>query len=54
VLARHGIRLRRDLLADRSRSFQTAVRERGRRLQPVTGSLHRTLDRLETAISALR
>jgi predicted acylesterase/phospholipase RssA len=50
VLERHGIRLRRDLLADRSRTFTAAVRERARRMQPVTGSLHRALDRLETAL----
>jgi NTE family protein len=50
VLARHGIRLRRDLLADRTRRFGDAVAERGRRMQPVTGSLHRTLDRLESAL----
>jgi predicted acylesterase/phospholipase RssA len=50
VLARHGIRLRRDLLSDRSRRFGDAVNERGRRMQPVTGSLHRVLDRLESAL----
>jgi predicted acylesterase/phospholipase RssA len=50
VLARHGIRLRRDLLSDRSRKFGDAVNERGRRMQPVTGSLHRVLDRLESAL----
>ena len=47
LLARHGLRLRRDVLEDRSRSFGGAVRERARRMQPVTGSLHRALDRLE-------
>jgi predicted acylesterase/phospholipase RssA len=52
LLARHGLSLRRDLLADRSRTFTEAVRERARRMQPVTGSLHRTLDRLETALDA--
>lgn len=52
LLARHGIRLRRDLLADRSRSFAAAVQERGRRMQPVTGPLHRTLDRLESALES--
>jgi predicted acylesterase/phospholipase RssA len=51
LLARHGIRLRRDLLSDRSRKFGDAVNERGRRMQPVTGSLHRALDRLESALS---
>jgi hypothetical protein len=50
-LAEHAYqRTRRDLLADRSRTFTTAVRERARRMQPVTGSLHRALDRLETAL----
>ena len=51
LLARHGIRLRRDLLSDRSRRFSDAVSERGRRMQPVTGSLHRALDRLEGALA---
>jgi len=53
ILQRHGLRLRRDRLEDPSRSFNVAVRERGRRLQPVTGSLHRTLDRLETTLGTL-
>ena len=53
LLARHGVRLRRDVLADRSRTFSAAVRERGRRMQPVTGALQRTLDRLESALDAL-
>jgi len=53
LLARHGIRLRRDLLADRTRTFSAAVQERGRRMKPVTGSLHRTLDRLETTLHTL-
>jgi predicted acylesterase/phospholipase RssA len=50
LLARHGIRLRRDVLSDRSRTFTAAVRDRGRRMQPVTGALHRTLDRLESTL----
>jgi len=54
ILARHGIRLRRDRLEDRTRSFGAAVRERARRMQPVTGSLHRALDRLESSLHALR
>jgi len=54
ILARHGVRLRRDVLEDRSRSFGRAVRERARRMQPVTGSLHRALDRLESSLHALR
>lgn len=50
VLARHGITLRRDVLSDRKRSFATAVQERARRLQPVTGPLHRALDQLEATL----
>ena len=50
MLARHGLRLRRDLLADRTRTFAAAVQERARRMQPVTGPLHRALDRLESAL----
>ena len=52
ILTRHGLRLRVDRLEDPARTFSTAVRERRRRLQPVTGSLHRTLDRLETTLHA--
>jgi len=52
IFARHGIRLRVDRLEDRSRTFTDAVRERRRRLQPLTGTLHRTLDRLETTLHA--
>jgi predicted acylesterase/phospholipase RssA len=51
LLERHGIRLRRDLLSDRSRRFGDAVQERARRMKPVTGSLHLALDRLESALS---
>ena len=50
VLARHGLELRRDILRDTSRTFVGAVRERRRRQQPVTGPLHRALDRLEAAL----
>ena len=39
MLRRHGLRLRRDVLDDRSASFEGAVRERARRLQPLTGPL---------------
>jgi len=53
ILRRHGIGLRREVLEDRSRTFTAAVRERGRRMQPVTGSLHRTLDRLESRLQSL-
>jgi predicted acylesterase/phospholipase RssA len=53
LLARHGIRLRRDLLADRSRTFAAAVQARARRTRPTTGELHRALDRLETTLQSL-
>jgi len=52
ILARHGLVLRQDVLRDSKRTFAIAVRERRRRQQPVTGSLHRTLDRLETVLGA--
>jgi predicted acylesterase/phospholipase RssA len=54
ILGRHGIRLRRDLLEDGSRTFAAAVYERSRRAQPVTGALHQTLDRLESSLQSLR
>jgi hypothetical protein len=54
ILHRHGISLRRDVLADTSRTFASAVHERRRRAQPVTGTLHRTLDRLESSLLSLR
>ena len=53
MLERHGIGLRRDVLRDRSRSFARAVHERKRRQQPLTGSLHQTLDRLERTLARL-
>jgi predicted acylesterase/phospholipase RssA len=52
LLGRHGIRLRLDVLKDRGRTFQRAVRERLRRRAPLTGALHGTLDRLESALRA--
>ena len=52
ILSRHGIRLHTDRLEDPSRTFDAAVRERRRRLQPLSGTLHRALDRLETALHA--
>jgi hypothetical protein len=52
VLSRHGIRLRMDVLRDRSRTFSGAVDERRRRMRPITGPLHQALDRLETALTA--
>jgi len=51
LLQRHGITLRRDVLEDRRRTFLRAVQERKRRQLPVTGALHRTLDRLERAVA---
>jgi len=53
MLERHGMGLRRDVLSDRSRSFARAVNERERRQQPLTGSLHQTLDRLERTLARL-
>jgi predicted acylesterase/phospholipase RssA len=50
LLARHGITLRVDVLQDPKRTFVRAVQERKRRQLPVTGALHRALDRLEAAI----
>jgi NTE family protein len=52
ILNRHGLGLRVDVLEDRRRTFHDAVSARERRQQPVTGSLHRTLDRLESALVA--
>jgi NTE family protein len=54
MLGRHGISLRRDVLADSSRTFASAVHERRRRSQPVTGTLHRALDRLESSLLSLQ
>ena len=51
ILARHGIGLRMDVLEDRSRTFEAAVEERRRRQHPFTGPVHRTLDRLESALA---
>jgi NTE family protein len=51
ILARHGIGLRMDVLEDRTRTFHVAVRERERRERPLTGPMHRTLDRLESALA---
>jgi NTE family protein len=54
LLRRHGITLRRDVLEDRRRTFLRAVQERKRRQLPVTGALHRALDRLEQAVAGGR
>lgn len=52
ILRRHGLGLRLAVLRDPRRTFVDSVRERRRRQQPVTGPLHRALDRLETALAA--
>jgi len=52
ILARHGLELRLDRLRDTRRTFVDSVRERQRRQLPVTGPLHKALDRLETALAA--
>jgi NTE family protein len=54
ILRRHDIRLRLDVLEDRHRTFVQAVQERKRRQLPVTGPLHRALDRLERAVVPAR
>jgi predicted acylesterase/phospholipase RssA len=54
LLRRHGITLRRDVLEDHRRTFLRAVQERKRRQLPVTGALHRALDRLEQAVAGAR
>lgn len=54
LLARHGLRLRTDVLADETRTYQAAVRVRREHYRPVTGSLHAALDRLEGAVAASR
>lgn len=54
ILRRHDIRLRLDVLEDRRRTFVQAVQERKRRQLPVTGPLHRALDRLEHAVVPAR
>jgi NTE family protein len=51
LLLRHGITLRVDVLSDRRRTLLSAVQERKRRQLPVTGALHRTLDKLEQAMT---
>ena len=54
LLQRHGVTLRIDVLEDRRRTLVRAVQERKRRQLPVTGALHRTLDRLEHAMAGGR
>jgi predicted acylesterase/phospholipase RssA len=51
MLQRHEVRLRLDVLDDRSRTFAHAVEHRKRRQLPVLGPLHAALDRLEHAVA---
>lgn len=51
LLARHGLRLRRDVLDDGSRTFGAAARERRARFDPVTGRLHAALDELSGVVA---
>jgi predicted acylesterase/phospholipase RssA len=50
LLARHGLRLRHDVLDDRGRSFRLAIAARRREFGPVGGRLGAALDRLEAAL----
>jgi len=50
LLARHGLRLRGDVLADRSRSFRTAMAARKPAFGSVGSRLGAALDRLEAAL----
>jgi predicted acylesterase/phospholipase RssA len=52
LLARHGLRLREDVLRDRDRTYQQASRQRRLHFQPVTGRLHATLDELQDVVAA--
>lgn len=54
MLARHGLRLRLDVLADRRRTFATAIRERARAARRVARDLAATLDRLEQLLAGRR
>jgi predicted acylesterase/phospholipase RssA len=54
LLARHGLRLRRDVLEDASRTYEAAVQARCTHFRPVTGALHATLDRLADTLAAGR
>ena len=51
MLRRHDVRLRLDVLHDRTRTFALAVDQRKRRQLPMVGPLHLALDRLEHAIA---
>jgi predicted acylesterase/phospholipase RssA len=51
LLARHGLALRHDVLADRSQTYAAAVRRRRAHHEPVTGRLHATLDELADVVA---
>lgn len=53
LLRRHGLRLRIDVLRDRTRTFLTAATERTRRSRAVTHHLDHALSRLERALASL-
>jgi predicted acylesterase/phospholipase RssA len=50
LLARHGLQLRTDVLADRHRTYHAAVVDRRRYFGVVTGRLEAALDRLEALL----
>jgi len=50
VLARHGIRLRDEVLEDRRRTILTGLRERPGRLSRPTARVRRALDELQDSI----
>jgi len=52
VLARHGLRLRRDVLADPQRSFHAALERQRRANRRVAQTLAATLDRLEAQLAS--
>lgn len=52
VLARHGIRLRDEVLEDRKRTILTGLRERPGRLSRPTARVRRALDELQDSIEA--
>jgi predicted acylesterase/phospholipase RssA len=54
LLARHGMSLRRDVLEDRTRSFQAALQRQRRAEQRVLRDLSATLDRLERLVAGAR
>jgi len=52
ILARHGIRLRDEVLEDRKRTILTGLRERPGRLSRPTARVRRALDELQDSIEA--